>query len=516
VNKEMKAYNILVVDDDMSIRECFKEILSEAGNYQVDTTGNPQQALEKLKGNAFDIVISDIVMPKMDGIEFLQEIKAIDSTLPVVMITGLPTVDTAIRAMKEGASDFITKPLRFDQITLVAEKLIRERKLLLENAQLHDALQQKQTIEALNTKLNQKIKEISILYSISESFLETFVDDERLYAKITQMATEITGASFSMLMLMDRERKVLIPEAKCGLAGYTVANQISYLQPDLNAILLDQSPYVIRHSPTNPREIGIMDESFRCSALVFLPLTIQGEKFCILTVGDTNKKRKFGEADVALLQSLAQKASLNIENKILYESIYENMKDTLHSLVAAVEARDSYTLSHSIRVTQLSLEIAKRMGSSQEDLDILNFSGYLHDIGKIGISDIILLKEGRLTDDEYEVVKTHPVIGENILQPLGLMPLEKSIIRHHHERWDGKGYPDGLRGEEIPLLSRIIAVADAYDAMSQDRPYRKALQNKDTILELKRCVDQFDSDVVEAFLEFLFSQPEERQIFDLH
>ncbi len=187
--------------------------------------------------------------------------------------------------------------------------------------------------------------------------------------------------------------------------------------------------------------------------------------------------------------------------------MYTNLISTLQSLVAAIEARDSYTQQHSQRVTRIAIKLAEEMDCSLDEIDTIKFAGVLHDIGKISISDSILLKKGRLTEEEIKVVQTHPVIGERILQPLGLLPAEKSVVRHHHERWDGKGYPDGLRGSDIPVLARVIAVADSYDAMTSNRPYRLARENKEAIDELVRCSGtQFDKDIVDVFRKICSSK----------
>jgi HD-GYP domain-containing protein (c-di-GMP phosphodiesterase class II) len=209
----------------------------------------------------------------------------------------------------------------------------------------------------------------------------------------------------------------------------------------------------------------------------------------------------FTEKDLYYLNFLAERATFVIENVALYENIYENLFATLYAFVEAIEARDPYTKQHSTRVTELALSIGKEMGCSDEQLDLLNFSGHLHDIGKLGIPDSILLKPGPLTEQEFEAIKKHPVIGSNIVGHLGLLTAEQKIILHHHERWDGKGYPDGLKGESVPFLSRILAVADVYDAMASDRAYRKRLADE-VVLETIRqnSGTQFDGEVVEAFL----------------
>jgi HD-GYP domain-containing protein (c-di-GMP phosphodiesterase class II) len=203
---------------------------------------------------------------------------------------------------------------------------------------------------------------------------------------------------------------------------------------------------------------------------------------------------------------LAEKASFLIENLALYENIYENLFSTLFAFVETIEARDPYTKQHSTRVCSYAMAIAKNMGCSQEEIDELNVSGNLHDIGKIGIPDKILLKPGRLTDEEYEFIKKHPIIGSNIIAHVGMWTAELKIIKHHHERWDGEGYPDGLKATEVPLLSRILAVADTFDALTSDRSYRNRMSDEVAagIVE-QNAGSQFDPDIVKVFLE-LFHQ----------
>jgi HD-GYP domain-containing protein (c-di-GMP phosphodiesterase class II) len=195
-----------------------------------------------------------------------------------------------------------------------------------------------------------------------------------------------------------------------------------------------------------------------------------------------------------------RKTSFSIENMALYENIYENLFSTLYAFVEMIEARDPYTKQHSASVSGYAVSIARENGCSPEEIAKLDISGNLHDIGKIGIPDSILLKPGQLTDDEYEIIKKHPVIGSNIIGHLGMWTDEQGIIRHHHERFDGTGYPDGLKGEEIPLLARILSVADVYDALITDRSYRQRMSNKVAAEMIKENAgSQFDPKIVDIF-----------------
>jgi putative nucleotidyltransferase with HDIG domain len=235
-----------------------------------------------------------------------------------------------------------------------------------------------------------------------------------------------------------------------------------------------------------------------------LPIRIREETFGVMMVADKKDGTSFRGDDIFLLRFLLDKAGLSIENIALYESMVSNLHSTLGALVNAMEAKDPYTRQHSRRVTNLSVLTAQTMGLQISDIESLRFAAYLHDIGKIGVKDSVLLKSSHLDPAEYELIKQHPVIGETIIQAMDLSDQERAIIRHHHERWDGRGYPDGLMGERIPLLARLVAISDAFDAMTTDRPYRLAKTQAAAVQELMRCSDsQFDREVVRAFVEML-------------
>jgi putative nucleotidyltransferase with HDIG domain len=235
-------------------------------------------------------------------------------------------------------------------------------------------------------------------------------------------------------------------------------------------------------------------------SLMLVPLNIRKKVFGVLAVSSLNGDVRFSEKDLYYMSFMTNKAAYAIENVALYENIYENLLATLYAFVGAIEARDPYTEQHSNRVTRIAIALCRGMGGSQEEQDILNVAGQLHDIGKIGIRDDILLKPGRLTDEEFSIIKEHPVIGANIVERLGLWDREKNIIRCHHERFDGKGYPDGLAGENIPMLARILSVADVYDAIASDRAYRKRMEEA-KILEIMYggSGTQFDAGVIDTF-----------------
>ena len=188
----------------------------------------------------------------------------------------------------------------------------------------------------------------------------------------------------------------------------------------------------------------------------------------------------------------------------LYTKMRKVYLDTIRALAAAIDAKDPYTKGHSERVSEMSVVLAQELNLSDNYIENIEYTALLHDIGKIGIDDSILGKKGSLTDQEFDKIKEHTIMGANIIQPVDFLKNSYRAIYHHHERYNGKGYPDGIKSEDIPILARIIAVADAYDAMSSDRPYRKKLSKDKILKELKdQSGKQFDPEIVKVLISVL-------------
>ena len=214
-----------------------------------------------------------------------------------------------------------------------------------------------------------------------------------------------------------------------------------------------------------------------------------------------------------MMQSIANQAAVAIENANLYLEVQKSYFDTVKALVQAVEENDRYTRGHSERVTTFSVKIAERMGLGEKRVELVRYGGVLHDVGKIGINVNIIQKPGRLTQEEFNIIKNHPLIGARIIAPIKFLQEVLPIVSQHHERYDGLGYPSGIDGAGIVAEARVLAVADDYDAMITARPYRKPLPREEAIAELKRCSGtQFDPIVVEQFLEILEEDPDIRKL----
>jgi len=503
MGSDNKIFKILLVDDEPLVRTTLKSILLLFKNYKIMEAEDGISALEILGKKDVDLVIADINMPRMGGIELLRTIKDFDPLIPVVIITGFPVLDVAVEAMKQGASDFIVKPFKIEQIELVVQKTIKDRQLLLENAQLNRELQHKKEIERLNRILYRKVRNLTILYKIGETLNEATLNRDNLFNHIVELGLEVTDARKASLMIMDPERKRLEIKAFRGLPlDFAKKVSIGLGEGIEGKVAKKGQPILIRDINNLQEYLNVSNVCYDTSSYISVPLLIKGEVLGVLNAADRGDGKSFSRDDMNLLSAVAQRAALCLENLALYESVYNNLADTLRSLVSTIEAKDPKTKLHSYRVTQWSVEMATILNLDKEDIDIIQFAGQLHDIGKIGIPDSILLKEGTLTVEEYDIIKTHPTIGENIVKHLNLLPKERTLIRHHHERWDGKGYPDGLAGEDIQLLARILSVADSFDAMTSQRVYRKAKTVEDALRELKHCAgSQFDPLLIDAFLE---------------
>jgi HD-GYP domain-containing protein (c-di-GMP phosphodiesterase class II) len=213
----------------------------------------------------------------------------------------------------------------------------------------------------------------------------------------------------------------------------------------------------------------------------------------------TNSEAEFGTVEACLMASVATILGIHCGNIALYHEQSEFFSSVVRALTSAIDAKDPYTCGHSDRVARLSVALARQVGCSTDDLNTIYLSGLLHDIGKIGIDDNVLRKPGPLTPAELEHIKTHPDLGCHILEGIKQLDMVMPVVRHHHEAWNGAGYPGGLKGEETPLLARIVAVADSIDAMSSDRPYRKGIPDDklDTILR-DGAGKQWDSEIIDA------------------
>lgn len=349
----------------------------------------------------------------------------------------------------------------------------------------------------------QKIVELTTLQRVGQTINST-LDLSSVLGHVLDQIIAIFEADMGSIMLWDEREECLRIMEQRGLdPGY--AEQIRFGAGEGVAGLVFQlgRGTLIADSSKDPhyKKFGGAVEA-RAKTLLCVPVFIKGRPVGVLSCERTlDHTGPFSVENLDLMTTISTQASVAIENANLYNDLLNLYLHTIQSLAAAIDAKDSYTHGHSRRVMKYAVAIAREMGLDETELHTLRHTALLHDIGKIGISESILQKPGKLTDEEFHFIQGHPVMGAHILESIEFLREVRMQMKHHHEKFDGKGYPDGLKGDQIPRGARIISVADTYDAMTSTRPYRKGLAHEVALEEIKRCSGtQFDPAVVDAFV----------------
>jgi len=327
---------------------------------------------------------------------------------------------------------------------------------------------------------------------------------DELLELVVNKARETLNTKISFLMLIkDRELHVAY---SLGLSDITKNILKCKVSEGIFGEAAVKNKIVNLNLHDNPAEMQLLHNSFeKIKNILCIPLISPQDKKLIGMIGAANLLlgEKFSEEQTGYLYTLATDASIFVRNRILFEELEKSYLEMIQALAQAVEARDPYTYGHVDRVMHFSILIAKKLGGNPAQIDLIKTSAILHDLGKIGTPDNILLKPGALTDEERAIMNEHVTKSADILRNISsLNPKVLSIVKHHHEKYDGTGYPDGLKGDAIPIEAQIIAIADTYDAMTSDRPYRKGFPVEKAIAILKEVSGtQFNPKIVEAFVD---------------
>lgn len=474
------APNILVVDDEEYICEVIKEMLADA-NYRVQMACDPQKAMEILEREPVDFVLTDLIMGEKSGVDVLNKTLKLHSDAVVVLMTGRPTIENAVAVLKSGAYDYLIKPFSMDTLRAVIKRGLEKQRLLRENINL---------------------KETVSLYRISEAMGSTIRLDFLLNL-ILETAIKELEADMVWVLLWDKKDHKLVPKASLGIPPRM--SESGFFKGDESI-----SKWVIRNAKPQIFDKDKIEDRFlpgefkrKIRSGISHPLMAKGKVIGILTLIRTeNHLSPFTIGQIHSLSIIASKAASAIENSKLYEELKDSYLETLTALANAVEARDIYTRGHTERVWYMAELIARQMGWEEGKLWEVKMGGILHDIGKIGVPDAILNKPEALTQEEFEIMKQHPDCGAKILEGISFLKPAIPYVLYHHERYDGKGYPTRLRGEQIPIQGRLMAVVDTFDAITSDRPYRKSKGFKLAIKEIKDCSGtQFDPKVAKILVE---------------
>jgi response regulator RpfG family c-di-GMP phosphodiesterase len=487
---------VLIVDDEKFIRDILADFLGMEG-YIVRTAEDGTAALTELAQARYDMVISDLKMPKMGGLELLAAIgDAAPSALTVIM-TGFGTVETAIDAMKRGAYDYILKPFKVEEVIHVVQRGLEKQRLSAENLRLREALSLYKVSEAITASLSLDEVLATVgdagLQEIDGDMVSTWLDDGEggFFERQRLVAPQREG---------DAEGDVRGERGRVGFGEFAPAAFVEHFAGD--GALLEHGARGERFFSTRP-EVPL-------TSIVAVPLRMKGRVVGWICVASFSKNKRFDEGQRKLLSIVGSRAAAAIENARLYEDLRATFQQTIRGLAKAIDKMDRYTSGHSDRVAVYATYLAIRLRLPADVVEIVRQSALMHDIGKLGCV-MNLNKPGKLTPDEYEIFKLHPGYGKDILDPIKFLHPLIPGVHLHHERWDGRGYPLGLRGNDVPLIARIIAVADTYDAMTSDRAYRRALPHEVAVNEIERCAStQFDPEVSDAFCSGLDEYREEQ------
>lgn len=348
-----------------------------------------------------------------------------------------------------------------------------------------------------------KINRITTLYHIGARITSN-IKIKSLMDVIMKITKEVLRAEASTLYLIDEEKQELWFEVALGEKGTLVKEIRLKIGEGSIAGWVAKEGVTLNIEDVNkdPRFMSSLAKKidYKQKAMLTVPVIYQEKIIGVLQLINKRGGGRFTRDDEELLEGMSSQVAIALINARLYKELKDLFTDSIKSLAEAIDAKDPYTNGHSRRVTKYSVEIGKEMNLDEESLEKLEYMAILHDVGKIGIKDSILNKQAQLDDEEYAIMKTHTLVGSKILDSMKTLKYLSLGAKYHHEKYDGTGYNFGLKGNEIPLEARVIAIADTYDAMTTDRPYRKGLDYDTAINEINRFAGkQFDPEIVKNF-----------------
>lgn len=353
-------------------------------------------------------------------------------------------------------------------------------------------------------KPNHTSREWAATYKIGKIITSRFSLEEVL-SLIAKIASAVTNSDAGCVTLVNTDGNNVSVGGSFGINKAVAQTGPSKFERSIvQCLASNKKPLLINNLKNNQkfRHPSLLKEDNLSSAMC-VPAVFNSRLLGALILY-SRRPNAYTKDQIKICSALGYHIALAIQNYHLYTNLHVNYFNTIRSLVLAMEAKDPYTKGHSERVTEYALIIASTMGLAPLQIQMIKYCGLLHDLGKIAIPDNILNKPGPLTVSERAQIQRHPAEGASVLSPLEFLREGIGLVKHHHERFDGAGYPDGLRGERIPVTARILACADAYDAMISDRPYRPRLTKVQAIKELKdNAGTQFDPDVTGVFLKSL-------------
>ncbi len=484
--RDNKHINILVVDDEENICDVIVEALSSE-NYHVDALSDPRQALDYIEHTPVDLLLTDLVMGEFSGERLVDATLALHQDAVVILMTAHPTVRTAISVLKRGAFDFLVKPFKLELLRATVSRGLQHQRLARENLSLRG--------------------QVAFL-KVASAFQTGAEIGDFLRQVVRSCKEEMTAGAAGLIEI----------DAGSGSALRKIADSDdpAWVQEVLDEATVWRFIDTKRTTPTIRTEV--VEEGGRqlVKSFVSQPILILARLHGVINLVVRSRFDRLTPGQLDILTILTNSAASAIANNHLYRDLRTSYLQAIRGLANAIEARDRCTRGHTERVSRLAELVARHLGWTDSQLQGLVMGCSLHDVGKIGVPDSVLNKQSELTADEQRLMYNHPLTGLKIIE--GIAPFEPAIpyIIAHHERYDGRGYPYGLKGHEIPIEGRLLAVVDAFDAIMANRPYRKGAHLRAAVMELMAHKGtQFDPEVVDRFVEILVKEPiNYRQMYD--
>jgi len=523
VRSEVEA-NILVVDDEPEIAAVVADALREADpSWHVEALSDAQEALHRLGDERFDCLVTDLVMPDVTGLALAEEARRHNEDLSLIAITGRGTLESSIEALRLGFADFIQKPFDLETVSRSVCRAIREARgrerlesrfaeyaqanaqLEAAKAQLDEKLQiASQDLVLSSRRMARQLDDLATAAGVARSLMGV-VELEDLLGLCAELIGDRAACQTSTVALYEvRESAIGLmvrahpdadePPALCWLREPLREGLMCRAAQSQKCVHVDDAADSVLLDPTEK-------ELWRDGHLLAVPIPFQGTTIGVAALHRPAEDADFGPHDVKHISELAAIIGPAIMTAKVHHQQRCQMYTTLETIAEAVETRDPYLKGHSGRVLAYAEQAGPALELSQPQIGALQIAARLHDIGRLVIPDAAVNHPGPLTDEQWEIVRRHPEAGANFLKPLTFLGEVAEIIRAHHESYDGTGYPDLKAGEEIPLVSRLLAVADAFDAMTSPKAHRAALSIEQALEQIRRLAgQQFDPRVVEAFL----------------
>ena len=516
VRAEVEA-RILVVDDEPEVAALIADALREAEPaWQIEVETDPAGALDRLTGEAFDCLITDLVMPSMSGLGLAQKARAIHEHMALIAITGRASLDGSVEALRQGFADFIQKPFDLQALQQAVGRSIQQaRRQTQADRRLEELSEANATLEASQAKLDQKLEIASHDLVLSSKRMIRQMEQVSLVAEVARSIMGVIEVEDLLGLCAEiigdrvpcQSSTLALHEAQGNAVGLMVRTHPSEQEesPTLCWLPAPIRAGVLCRAAMTGKSVHIEDlaasslvhaqerEFWREGRLLVVPLPYQNTTAAIAVLHRTSDDADFGVHDIKHVTELAKIMGPAIRTAKLHHHQRCQVYTSLDGMAQAVEERDGYRKGHAARVLAYAMPIATALELPPFQIGALQIAASLHDLGFLAIPDAIVNHPGPLTDAQWEIVRRHPETGANFLKPLDFLGEVAQIIRAHHESYDGTGYPDRKAGEEIPLAARLIAVADAFDAMTSPRPYREALSLEAALEQVRRLAgEQFD------------------------